>query len=189
MARVLEVARSELARVGVLRLSIPEIAKRARVNKTSIYRRWPTKARLVRAALAGAVTQVEDAPDTGSLAGDLQALARAVADFIASPLGKSALRTAVADAKPVAMPAWGASLPAVLQRAVDRGELASDVDGSLMLFTIAGALMHRVLVERAPIDDDYLSRLVRLIERGVRPEPSPRSASAGSRPASSRSPH
>jgi AcrR family transcriptional regulator len=41
----------ELAAASYERLSIPDVAERAGVNKTSVYRRWPTRSDLVRAAL------------------------------------------------------------------------------------------------------------------------------------------
>ena len=49
--RVLAASIEELAEKGFEAFSIPDVAIRAGANKTSIYRRWPTKAELVRCAL------------------------------------------------------------------------------------------------------------------------------------------
>ena len=65
--QVLDLALEELARVGYHRLSVPAVAARAGLNKTSVYRRWPTKGALVGAALAGALGHDAPLPDTGAL--------------------------------------------------------------------------------------------------------------------------
>lgn len=174
--RVLDEALKELARGGLERLSVPEVAARAGVNKTSVYRRWPTKQHLVRAALAHSMEHVRDVPDTGSLAGDLAALAGRVADFITSPKGMAVVRTVFADGRSAGLKAqvstlWqegGADLPrVVIERAVARGELSAGADAELLLFTIAGALLHRVFIERAGVDAAWLERLVRLVTHGA----------------------
>jgi len=179
IGRVLEVALRELARVGLERLSVPTVADKAGVNKTSIYRRWPTKHALVRAALCHSMEHVRDVPDTGALASDLAALAAVVARFITSARGTAVLRAVFAGTNSSQLRALGSSmwqeagsdLPRrVLERAVSRGELSSDAEMELLLFTIAGALMHRVFIERAPIEERYLARLVNLVLRGAAPK-------------------
>ena len=66
--------REELARDGFERLSVPAVAEAAGLNKTSVYRRWPTKADLVRAALTSSMGHDAPTVDTGTLRGDLLAL-------------------------------------------------------------------------------------------------------------------
>src|SRR5690242_19998564 len=51
VARVLGTTLKRLGHEGFSRLRIEEIAAQAGVNKTTIYRRWPTRAELVVAAL------------------------------------------------------------------------------------------------------------------------------------------
>jgi len=178
VSRVLDVALEELGRVGLERLSLPRVAERAGVNKTSLYRRWPTKDALVRAALERSMGQVHDVPDTGALATDLAALASAVAGFITSPRGMAVLRTVFVDGRRprvqrLAETMWadaGAVPRAVVERAVARGELRADADVELLLFTLAGALLHRVFVERAPVDEPYLARVTRLLLHGAAPQ-------------------
>ena len=46
---VLTATAEELGRSGYAALRIEDVAERAGVNKTTIYRRWPTKAALVKA--------------------------------------------------------------------------------------------------------------------------------------------
>ena len=47
---VLEATLDELGLVGYGALSVEQVATRAGVNKTTVYRRWPTKAALVERA-------------------------------------------------------------------------------------------------------------------------------------------
>jgi len=173
---VLEAALAQLAEVGFERLSIPEVATLAGVNKTSIYRRWPGKDELVRDALAAAMRHVEEAPDTGDLRGDLLALARAVAEFAQSPVGTAIVRILLAEGgnpelRALATGAYGEveqQVPrAMLRRAVERGELGEDVDPSLVLFTLAGAVVHRVFIERARATPAFLERVVDLLLHGA----------------------
>ena len=62
-------------------MSIEAVAVRARSSKATIYRRWPGKAELVAEAMRRRAEPVlEDLPDTGSLRGDLLALAQRMFD-------------------------------------------------------------------------------------------------------------
>lgn len=173
---VLDATLAQLAEVGFAQLSIPEVATLAGVNKTSIYRRWPGKDDLVRDALAGAMSHADAVPDTGELRGDLLGLARAVADFAQSPVGTAVVRILLAEGgnpevRALASAAYREGGPpgprAVLQRAVERGELGEDVDARLLLFTIAGAILHRVFIEQGRATQPFLERVVDLVLHGA----------------------
>lgn len=178
--RVLDLTLQQLAQVGLERLSIPELAKLAGVNKTSIYRRWPNKADLVRAALQHSMEHVRDVPDTGVLATDLVALIKIVGAFITSARGMGVVRTVFVDGDTVEMRAMAASMwqeaggdmpRVVIERAVRRGELPETADFELLLFTLAGAVVHRVFIERREVDDDFAGRLVNLVLYGAARQP------------------
>ena len=68
---LLAAAWMELREVGYPKLTMDNVAARAGTSKPVIYRRWPTKAKLVMAALAHNVPLQESNIDTGSLRGDL----------------------------------------------------------------------------------------------------------------------
>lgn len=173
---VLDATLAQLAEVGFERLSIPAIAEVAGVNKTSIYRRWPGKPELVREALAAAMAHADDVPDTGELRGDLLALARMVADFAQSPVGAAIVRVLLAEwghpeLRALANAAYrgaGRRGPrVVLARAVERGELIADLEPTLVTFTIAGAIVHRVFVEQARVTGAFLEQVVDLVLYGA----------------------
>lgn len=165
-----------LAETGYAQLSIPAVAQSAGVNKTSIYRRWPDKAALVRAALEVAMRHTDAAPNTGTLRGDLIALAGTVAAFTQSPLGTAIIRIMLAEGgnpevRALASAAYqqaGKNGPfEVLTRAIQRGELKRQEAGPILLFTIAGAIMHRVFVEREAASESFIVQLVDLVLYGA----------------------
>jgi AcrR family transcriptional regulator len=173
---VLEVTLRRLADVGFERLSVPDIADLAAVNKTSIYRRWPSKVELVRDALADAMTHANDPPDTGSLRGDLIELAKIVASFMQSPVGKSIIQIMLSEGadpelRAMARSAYGQSNSSgpwiVIKRAIERGELKAGIDPSRPLFTIAGAIMHRVLVEQDKVTATVLEQMIDVVLYGI----------------------
>lgn len=173
--RVLAITLEELARVGYQRLSLPEIAAQAGLNKTSLYRRWPTRRALVGAALASAMDHDAPPPDTGALRSDMREMVLAAAAWAESPVGRGVLRTLLQDAEdpevrelaPDLERMQAAAPTVIFARAVERGELSADADVTMALGVIAGALTHRVFVERAPVTPAFAERLVRLVADGL----------------------
>jgi AcrR family transcriptional regulator len=176
---VLEATLKRLANVGYERLSVPDIAESAAVNKTSIYRRWPSKVELVRDALGSAMTHANEPPDTGTLRGDLIELAKIVATFMQSPVGKSIIQVMLSEGanpelRTMARTAYGQSSSSgpwvVIKLAMERGEIKTGIDPSRALFTIAGAIMHRVLVEQDEATDAVLGQIIDVVLYGVQNE-------------------
>jgi AcrR family transcriptional regulator len=61
-----------LGEAGYARLTMEQVAARARVGKASVYLRWPSKLALVAEAIQrGRPDLVPEMPDSGSLAGDM----------------------------------------------------------------------------------------------------------------------
>src|SRR4051812_48249793 len=88
---VLIATAEELSRVGYAALRVEDVAARSGVNKTTIYRRWPTKPELV-AASVRAVWETPEVPDTGSLRNDFVASLKKTAAFAMSPIGRGLTR-------------------------------------------------------------------------------------------------
>jgi AcrR family transcriptional regulator len=163
---VLAAAFDELRAVGFAALSIDDVAQRAGVHKTTVYRRWPTKADLIGdAALAHADDHVP-LPDTGDLATDLQLLARAVA---ANLEGTAATTRALVAASLTTTAAsagmrefWTnrlAASTAIIERAAERGDVPRDTDAVLAIEMLVGPLWLRFLLTGEPIDGDVADRL------------------------------
>ncbi len=174
--KVFEAVLAALAEHGFEQVTIPEVAARAGVNKTSIYRRWPGKGELVRDALIAMIDVSAPPPPQGVLRDDLVAAGAALAAFLHTPIGQLAVRLMLATQVDPALQAVAATLAplqgklvpiTLLEQAKARGEVAADVDAELVLFSFAGTILHRVLVERRPADAVWLHRVVSLMLRGI----------------------
>jgi len=82
-AAIFEVVFQELAETGYVNFSIERVAGRAGTSKPVIYRRWPTRARLVYAALrASRHFLSSETPDTGTVRGDLMVILQSVSNMV-----------------------------------------------------------------------------------------------------------
>lgn len=174
--KVLGTTLQQLAALGYERLSVPDVAAMAGVNKTSVYRRWTTKADLVRDALRSSMGPAVALPDTGALRSDMLALIAAGSGFAQSPIGMGVLRMMMAEGFSPEVKGVTDSLfneqathpqMLVFSRAVARGELSATADIQMVMFTVAGALMQRILVEQQPADKAFSERLVDLLLFGL----------------------
>jgi AcrR family transcriptional regulator len=145
----------ELAEGSYAEASIESIAARAGVHKTTIYRRWGTKAELVTQALASAAHAMIKVPDTGHAASDLRALARSVQAVLSSPRGAAVTRMLLAGAatapeiRQLMQQFWAARLDAIsviTDRATGRGEIPAGTSAAQLMHAVAAPLYHQLLV-------------------------------------------
>jgi AcrR family transcriptional regulator len=134
-AELLDAVLELLREVGYEALTMDAVAARAHTSKATLYRLWEGKAGLVVEALGHRGEEHEPVPDTGSLRGDLSAIAdrgaeskKKVSDDQAAllPAVMHAVMTdpelRAAVRQQLIEPGL-AELGAVFQRAVDRGEI------------------------------------------------------------------
>lgn len=173
---VLDAARELLVEVGYTRLSYELIAQRAGVSRPALYRRWPTKAHIVHDAVFPHPTQ-DLVPTGGSFEDDLrQMIARTLASYarpearIAVPglltdLDDAARRHDVIDRlqQPVR-----AELAARIAVAVADGEVRDGIDADVLLDTMVGALIQRVVAQQDP-NPSFGEQLADLLLDGLRP--------------------
>jgi len=82
-AAIFDVVFQQLAETGYVNFSIERVAAAAGTSKPVIYRRWPTRARLVYAALrANRPVLSFDAPDTGTVRGDIMVILHRVSEMV-----------------------------------------------------------------------------------------------------------
>ncbi|MFF8712496.1 TetR/AcrR family transcriptional regulator [Streptomyces sp. NPDC015184] len=159
-----------LAERGYARLTIESVAQDAGVNKTTIYRWWPSKPALLRAALIHARVLDVDIPDTGSLRGDLIALVEQIIGLLTNGRTEPVARaltsgTGLPDDELAALTRgffadrFSREQP-VFVRAVARGELPAGADPMLLLDLVAGAVWMRVLLRREPVPPDFARDVV-----------------------------
>ncbi|GAA4558570.1 TetR/AcrR family transcriptional regulator [Planotetraspora kaengkrachanensis] len=176
--QILDATLELLAEKGYEGLTIEGVAGRSGVNKTTIYRWWPSKAALLGAALVGAEALEFDPPDTGSLAGDLRGLVEGVARLLtvspSSDIAVAALGAAVHDpalaeaAKGFFADRFAREAP-IFERARERGEIDASADPMLIVDLLAGAVWLRAVFRRLPLDQDFTDRAVALVLHGARP--------------------
>ena len=172
---------------GYEALSVEDVAQRSGIHKTTVYRRWPTKAELVMDALRERSADRVEVPDTGTFGGDLRALARAVAANIGSADGSvMAKNLVVVNAASDALGEegrkfWAERLlvtSAIVHRAIARGELPADVDAILLIETLIGSLYVRLLFTGEPVDSRVADQVARIVAAGA--------SSSGRKPARER---
>jgi AcrR family transcriptional regulator len=177
----------ELALADYGGLTFERIAARAGVNKTTLYRRWPKKADLVRASLVALTKSATPGPTSGSLRGDLMRLSQQIVKFAASLDGQSLLRLRLLKHPEPELAEIAKTIHADQQAererlviaAIDRGELRPDADPRMLIDMLGGVLHIRLFFRNERVDDGVIARLVDALLEGVlaptpsRPPPRP----------------
>lgn len=157
----------ELSERAYADISIETIAARAGVHKTTVYRRWGTKAELISRALIGAASSRIQVPDSGNVETDLRLLARAVQAVLSLPEGAAITRALVVGALASAEIAglmdqfWAARLAAIsaiVDRAIQAGQLPVGTDAALLMHAVAAPLYFQLLVTRALVTESDADR-------------------------------
>jgi AcrR family transcriptional regulator len=154
---VLEAGFAVFVEKGFEAFTIAEVADRAGVHQTSIYRRWKTRGALAMDCCLHYVQATIPTPDTGSLRSDLATLLDSVVALYSSPQGQALLRMlTLQDAQPFArheflQRRFGLAR-AIFDRAILRGEFPGDRDGMIVLEALLAPLVMRVLLNR-PLTD------------------------------------
>lgn len=173
---VVEATLEELGRVGFAALRIEDIAARSGVNKTTIYRRWTTKAELVKSVL-GTAARLDMIPDTGTVRGDLVAMFAAALEWFQSPLGRGLARLVqvekASDREVMALVmALRAELlalrTAAITRGVARGELPAGTDAALVARTIHAAIFSRLVLFDERVTHAEVEAVIDLVLAGAR---------------------
>jgi AcrR family transcriptional regulator len=143
---------------GAESFNLAEVARRAGVQRASLYRRYGTASRLLRELGAAVAGEDIPIPDTGSLRGDLLQLLSTARSLLASPVGRAlAARSLIArtpvenEERRVFWRRRQALLGTVLRRAVERGEIPSDLPIQLAIGMVVGPLWFRLFVTDQPV--------------------------------------
>jgi AcrR family transcriptional regulator len=175
---VLSAAAAELAARGYAAFRVDGVASAAGVNKTTVYRRWPTKAHLVEAALRDVLSQSRERPDTGSVSKDLLTMLEREVRWHQTPQGASILRivhleAGEPDVRRIVEVLRAETLRpwiAVIEQGKARGEIGRTIDSRLLVEMILVPTMMRLHRLHEPVDRATLAQIVRLVVFGARPE-------------------
>lgn len=187
-AAVRDAVLAGLTEHGYPGLTVEYVAAHSGVHKTTLYRRWKDVEGLVADALDLAGEDSWVPPDTGSLEGDLRALAREVVTSFTDPAvaasGSAMIAAAFQSERAAgALRAYYterfARCEAVVERAVRRGELpaspgpgekgaagASDatpqhgIDAGAVVRSVSAPLFFRLFITREPVDDSVAEQAV-----------------------------
>ena len=148
-----------LASQGYDGMSVESVALHAGVHKTTVYRRWGTKDRLLAEALQEAAESRIEVPDTGDVGDDLRALGRTIQATLSSREGMATVRALISGAQVspeverIARRFWVARLERVglvVERAVERGQLPRGTSAAGVIEYVAAPLYYRLLIMAEP---------------------------------------
>jgi AcrR family transcriptional regulator len=152
------------------------VAAESGVAKTTLYRRWPTKAALCMDLYLDIAGRELHMPDTGNVASDLRHIANTVVHLQTRTVAGPALLGLIAEAlvNPDTRIAFLAEFSerrrevtrAVLRRAIQRGEICPDTDIDLFIDALGGAVTFRLLQGHAPLTTRFTNALIGLLLRG-----------------------
>ncbi|MFE1025664.1 TetR/AcrR family transcriptional regulator [Streptomyces sp. NPDC058818] len=164
---VLRAAGDALAEHGLAGLDLADVARRAEVGKTTVYRRWGTPANLVADLLTDMAEQSLPRTETGTLLGDLRANARLVRRTLADPRQGALFRAMIAAATcdgqaaaalhrfyDVRVTEW----EPCARQAVERGELPEGTDTREVIRAVSAPLYYRLLTTGEPLDEATADR-------------------------------
>ena len=174
---ILVAAARRLAEHGLAGMSLDDVASDASVSKSSIYRRWPSKAMLAMDAFLSEFRVLSTPPDTGTLRGDIAAALGAwVTAATTTNLGNllvGLIAQAQSDAEFAAV--WRARViqptrvqyAIIFDRAASRGELAGHAAADVALDMVFGAGLYRLLHGHRPLTAEFVSQVADIIATGL----------------------
>jgi len=172
---ILEATSKLLSSEGYLGLTVSKVAARARVSKSTIYRRWPTKEHLVMAGFERAPRMIPR--DRGDLLSDLLDLYKQYLRMHQrTSMGAIIPTLAAGRVSNPALSGLFASMMRrrldptrlIVRRAIERGELPADTDLELAVEAITAAAVLRVYFLTTDLSVKAMRRLFVVQLRGLR---------------------
>jgi AcrR family transcriptional regulator len=177
---ILRATLDDLSRHGLEGVSVDRVATAAEVNKTTVYRRWPTVELLVDAALQFAVTQISLPPiEEGSVEAGLHSLVATATALLSSSEGQTIVRAGMSpqiDRRAESLVSSAAlvvpeALSSLVDAATQRGEWERSLPAEVVVAAVLGAAIHRTMIERQPLSSEWTAQLVSLLMHGVSGQP------------------
>ncbi len=143
-----------LAEVGYERMSIEGIASRAKVGKTTIYRRYKGKEELVADAIESVREEIV-IPNKGNIWDDIDALIENAARITFNPLGKQAVAMIISSASSNTefagiysekyLQPRREAFAVVIKRAKIRNEVRVDLDADFVFDVMSGMMLYGLI--------------------------------------------
>jgi len=176
-AAVLAAAVEELAAVGYASFSVEGVARRAGVNKTTVYRRWRNRENLLLEAMLERGRDLVPIPDTGSLRSDLLAYGKAIVAGVKTPEVDAGVRAVASIGDPdspitkASRSFWAARFglaSQIVDRAIARNEIPPHADPRAVVEAIIAPIYFRLLLSREQLDGPFLERLAEFAAAAAR---------------------
>lgn len=193
VAKVLDATVEEIAFSGYAALTLERVAARAGVNRTTIFRRWPTKKDLVLATMNRMTDKVRFDWDHGNLRADLAELIAVATRTVFAP-GMVGMHKMMVEARGDAELGELArcirdekhnAAFELLRRAEKRGEFRKDLDKELFLESLMGMLFAKVVFRHEPITPEFTKQMLDYVMKVATPA---RAVAKSRRPAAARKP-
>ena len=172
---ILNAAIAEFLARGIDAFTVERVAVRAGVDQSVVNELWHDRRVLLMDAQLTIARQLVAIPDTGSLRGDLQAVAAVLTDQVATPEGRIWFQWLLpasreTDLSEVRTDFWQARLDdfvPVFDRAAERGELHADIQPTEAIRMFAGAYLYDVIFTNNPIRPEYAAHTLNAFIRGI----------------------
>ncbi len=160
---------SILSESGSQDLTFEKVAQEAGVNRTTLYRRWETKSRLIAWAMLEFMDKQIPQPNSGNVRSDLIALLTNVNKFMGTPLATTFFQvmgvearhdSAIADAARAYWDQRGQLVQKILERAKAQNELPANLDNELFIERVFGPFYFRLLTQAGGLKRTQLERIV-----------------------------
>lgn len=163
----------EVAKKGYARLTMEAVAKRAKVGKAALYRRWSGKEEMLIDLLHTIGLEIVSVEDQGSLEADLTAYVKQTIQLLKRPLAKKILPDLYTEMtrdtlfaekiRQVMQRPKRAKASEIMERAIVRKEINSPIDKEIMLDALAGIIYWRFIITQEPLNEDYSASLVAIL--------------------------
>lgn len=171
-------------RLSYRSVTIDAVARASGVSRSTIYRYWRSRESLVLEAFTHKADGCTEVADTGHAMADLRTYllklafclnlggtASIVSGLISDALGDEdfaeRFRASVIRSR-------RRGFLVILLRGQERGQIRSDVDLASVVDALYGAIHHRLLMTRRPIDERFASALAQFAEQGLATAPDTR---------------
>lgn len=158
-------------------VTLPAVARRAGVNKTTVYRGWASPAALLDEALTDLEALALPDIDTGSLESDIETFVASRLRLMREPHATAVLRAVIGAGEPhPALYAWVETFwkprqrewRSPIERAIERGELATSARAVPLVEMVAGPLLLAELATRRRVTRGEIETIASIIVAGIR---------------------
>lgn len=165
--RINEALLELMAEGGIDACTFQNVANRAGVDRSTLYRRNPDRWPTIMDAIIELADRETARPDTGSFRRDLAATLTNLVKVLNSPIGPALMQVAGALQSGVA-PGQGErfwksrqkQLAPIFEAAIERRELPADVDRDELFAMAAGPIYFRKFIASQPLTDDWVRQVV-----------------------------